>query len=341
MIEINDDAAAADIYTKIDNATGDERQQMADALIAYGEKKAKEEYNQADEHFSNLFLDDKYYNEQVNTPDLQQAYEATPFPKEAAKRAVLQGYLQHASGAPVSADTYEFIRDSYAQAKFGKTTVSDDEMFGLVRGEYDWQKQRTAAINDLQMQAVSKAITDSQLGQNRPFVDGMTEVFNQWQGKYPELVDGKNDAAFLSQGYKLYYDTINDLDTVRPQASKALSTLTSFTQGNATDEDMQSLANDFVSAPPEDRQKIYKYVTLAAQAGQIDRAGIEQFAVNMGQAFTRGFDFVPQGTLQMQEAGVNNWLESIRNGTQIWVPTDGDLTKAVVGNAPAGTESNA
>jgi hypothetical protein len=341
MIEINDDAAAADIYSKIDSTTGDERQQMADALIAYGEKKAKEEYNQADEHFSNLFLDEKYYAEQVNTPDLQQAYESTPFPKEAAKRSVLQGYLQHASGAPVSADTYEFIRDSYAQAKFGKTTVSDDEMFGLVRGEYDWQKQRTEAINDLQMQAVGKAITDSQLGQNRPFVDGMTEVFNQWQQKYPELVDGKNDAAFLSQGYKLYYDTINDLDTVRPQASKALSTLTSFTQGNATDEDMQSLANDFVGAPTEDRQKIYKYVTLAAQAGQIDRAGIEQFAINMGQAFTRGFDFVPQGTLQMQEAGVNNWLESIRNGTQIWVPADGDLTKAVVGNAPAGAESDA
>lgn len=341
MIEINDDSAAADIYTKIDSTTGDERQQMADALITYGEKKAKEEYNQADDHFSNLFLDEKYYAEQVNTPDLQQAYEATPFPKEAAKRSVLQGYLQHASGAPVSADTYEFIRDSYAQAKFGKTTVSDDEMFGLVRGEYDWQKQRTEAINDLQMQSVGKAIADSQLGQTRPFVDGMTEVFNQWQQKYPELVDGKNDAAFLSQGYKLYYDTFNDLDTVRPQASKALSTLTSSTQGNATDEDMQSLANDFVGAPPEDRQKIYKYVTLAAQAGQIDRAGIEQFAINMGQAFTRGFDFIPQGTLQMQEAGVNNWLESIRNGTQIWVPAEGDLTKAVVGNAPAGAESDA
>ena len=341
MIEINDDETASRILTEAKQATGDEREQMADALISYGEKKAKEEYNQTDEHFSNLFLDDKYYNEQVNTPELQQAYEATPFPKEAAKSAVLQAYLQHASGAPVSADTYEFIRDSYAQAKFGKTTVSDEEMFGLVRGEYDWQKQRTEAINDLQMQAVGKAITDSQLGQIRPFVDGMTEVFNQWQGKYPELVDGKNDAAFLSQGYKLYYDTINDLDTVRPQASKALSTLTSFTQGNANDEDMQSLANDFVSAPPEDRQKIYKYVTLAAQAGQIDRAGIEQFAVNMGQAFTRGFDFVPQGTLQMQEAGVNNWLESIRNGTQIWVPAEGDLSKAVVGNAPAGAESDA
>ena len=334
MIEINDDAAAADIYTKIDSTTGDERQQMADALITYGEKKAKEEYNQADDHFSNLFLDEKYYNEQVNTPDLQQAYEATPFPKEAAKRAVLQGYLQHASGAPVSADTYEFIRDSYAQAKFGKTTVSDDEMFGLVRGEYDWQKQRTEAINDLQMQAVGKAITDSQLGQTRPFVDGMTEVFNQWQQKYPELVDGKNDAAFLSQGYKLYYDTINDLDTVRPQASKALSTLTSFTQGNASDEDMQSLANDFVSAPPEDRQKIYKYVTLAAQAGQIDRSGIDQFAINMGQAFTRGFDFVPQGSLQLQEAEVGDMLNGIRNGQKVWVPKTGDVTKAVVRDTP-------
>jgi hypothetical protein len=338
MIALIDDDTATRFYNEIDNASEEDRQQMADALLAWGEQKQKKEREELETHFSKLFTDDSYYQQiNDNDPALSESLD----PEATAKRASIHAYLEHQLNRPIDTANFEPERDAFAMQAFGQKNLNDGQLFDFIRGDYDWQKQRTEAINDLQMQAVGKAITDSQLGQNRPFVDGMTEVFNQWQQKYPELVDGKNDAAFLSQGYKLYYDTINDLDTVRPQASKALSTLTSFTQGNATDEDMQSLANDFVGAPPEDRQKIYKYVTLAAQAGQIDRAGIEQFAINMGQAFTRGFDFVPQGTLQMQEAGVNNWLESIRNGTQIWVPADGDLTKAVVGNAPAGAESDA
>jgi hypothetical protein len=338
MTSLIDDETATRFYNEIDNAPEEDRQQMADALLAWGEEKQSREREETDTHFSKLFTDDAYFQQiNDNDPALSEALD----PEATAKRASIHAYLEHQLNRPIDAANFEPERDAFAMQAFGQKNLNDGQLFDFIRGDYDWQKQRTEAINDLQMQSVGKAIADSQLGQTRPFVDGMTEVFNQWQQKYPELVDGKNDAAFLSQGYKLYYDTINDLDTVRPQASKALSTLTSFTQGNATDEDMQSLANDFVGAPPEDRQKIYKYVTLAAQAGQIDRAGIEQFAINMGQAFTRGFDFVPQGTLQMQEAGVNNWLESIRNGTQIWVPMDGDLTKAVVGNAPAGAESDA
>jgi hypothetical protein len=338
MTDLIDDATADLYLTEIDKVTGDDRLKMANALEKYADSLAEKRRQQTDEHFSKLFTDEAYFEQQkaANT-----AVQESIDPDQTAKSAAIGAWLEHHNGRPIDPMSYQVERDAFAMANYGKKNLDDNQLFDFIRGEYDWQKQRTEAINDLQMQAVGKAITDSQLGQNRPFVDGMTEVFNQWQQKYPELVDGKNDAAFLSQGYKLYYDTINDLDTVRPQASKALSTLTSFTQGNATDEEMQSLANDFVGAPPEDRQKIYKYVTLAAQAGQIDRAGIEQFAINMGQAFTRGFDFVPQGTLQMQEAGVNNWLESIRNGTQIWVPADGDLTKAVVGNAPAGAESDA
>ena len=338
MATLIDDATATDYFNNIDNAPEDERQLMADSLIAWGNAKQEQEYNATDEHFSKLFTDDSYFDQEKQA---NAAVQQSLDPDQTAKSAAIGAWLEHRVGRPIDTMSYQAERDAFAMANYGKKNLDDAQFFDFVRGEYDWQKKKTEAINDLQMQAVAKAITDSQLGQNRPFVDGMTEVFNEWQGKYPELVDGKNDAAFLSQGYKLYYDTINDLDTVRPQASKALSTLTAFTQGNSSDEELQSLANDFVGAPPEDRQKIYKYVTLAAQAGQIDRAGLEQFAINMGQSFTRGFDFVPQGTLQMQEAGVNNWLESIRNGTQIWVPVDGDLTKAVVGNAPAGAESDA
>jgi len=291
------------------------------------QEREMEAFNEKDTHFSKLFTDDDYYQA---AKEKNYALAEALDPEATAKRSLVNAYLEHRLGREIPSVNYEPERDAFAMQAFGQKNLNDGQLFDFIRGDYDWQKQRTEAINDLQMQSVGKAIADSQLGQTRPFVDGMTEVFNQWQQKYPELVDGKNDAAFLSQGYKLYYDTINDLDTVRPQASKALSTLTAFTQGNATDEDMQSLANDFVGAPPEDRQKIYKYVTLAAQAGQIDRAGIEQFAINMGQAFTRGFDFVPQGTLQIQEAGVNDVLQKVKSGQKVLVPQNGDISKATV-----------
>jgi hypothetical protein len=327
MATLIDDATATDYFNRIDTAPEDQRQQMADDLLAWGKAKKAQEYNDTDEHFSKLFTDKAYFEQEKQA---NAAVQESPDPDQAAKRTLIGAWLQHRSGRPIDTMSYQVERDAYAMANYGKKNLDDNQLFDFISGEYNTQKKKTEAINDLQMQSVGKAIADSQLGQNRPFVDGMTEVFNQWQQKYPELVDGQNDAAFLSQGYKLYYDTINDLDTVRPQASKALSTLTSFTQGNATDEDMQSLANDFVGAPPEDRQKIYKYVTLAAQAGQIDRAGIEQFAINMGQAFTRGFDFVPQGSLQLQEAGVSEALQAVQKGGKVWVPQNGDITKATI-----------
>ena len=338
MIEINDDETASRIYTEIDNATGDERMQMADALGKYGEKKLQEEYNTNDEHYSKMFMDDAYNQEYKGRST---AIKEAVNPDETWQRGTIQGYLSHRLGRDVTADNYEIERDAFSMSAFGQKNINDGQLFDNIKGDYEWQNKKTEALNDLHMQSVGKAINDSQLGQNRPFVDGMTDVFNTWQQKYPELVDGTNDAAFLSQGYKLYYDTINDLDSVRPQAAQTLTTLEKFTKGEADPEALQTLSNTLIGASPEERQKIYKYVTLAAEAGHIDRAGLDQFALNMGQSFTRGFDFVPQGSLQMQEAGVNNWLESIRNGTQIWVPVDGDLSKAEVGNAPAGVESDA
>jgi hypothetical protein len=338
MATLIDDATATEYFNGIENAPEDKRQQMADDLLAWGNAKQEQEYNDADKHFSKLFTDQAYF-EQEKAANV--AVQESIDPDQTAKSAAIGAWLEHRTGRPVDTMSYQVERDAFAMANYGQKNLDDAQFFDFVSGEYETQQKKTEALNDLHMQSVGKAINDSQLGQNRPFVDGMTDVFNQWQQKYPELVDGTNDAAFLSQGYKLYYDTINDLDSVRPQAAQTLSTLEKFTKGESDPESLQTLSNTLIGATPEERQKIYKYVTLAAEAGHIDRAGLDQFALNMGQAFTRGFDFVPQGSLQMQEAGVNNWLESIRNGTQIWVPADGNLSKAEVGNAPEGVESDA
>jgi len=330
MIEINDEETAIRYFNESKNATDENRDEIGDALIAWGEKKKAKEYEEADAHYAKLFTDDSYFQElTAENEAVAQALD----PGAMAKRGAISAYLEHQLGREIPSANYEPERDAFAMANYGKKNLDDGQLFEAIRGTYDFQRQRTEAINDLHVQSVGKALADTNLGVNRPFVEGMTGVFNEWQQKYPELVDGKEDAAYLAQAYKLYYDTINDLDAVRPIAGKTLSTLDAFTKGNASGEDLQSLAQTLAQATPEDRDRVYKYVTLGAQAGQIDRAGIEQFAINLGQSFSRGFDFIPQGSLQQMESGVESFLNGIRNGSQVWVPSSGDLTKAVVGNA--------
>ena len=308
-------------------SAGDEE----DAFRAqWQQEREKEAFNEKDTHFSKLFTDDDYYQA---AKEQNYALAEALDPEAEAKRSLIHAYLEHQLGREIPSENYQPERDAFAMQAFGQKNLNTEQLFDFIRGDYDWQKQKTEAINDLHVQSVGKALADTNLGVNRPFVEGMTGVFNEWQQKYPELVDGKEDAAYLAQAYKLYYDTINDLDAVRPIAGKTLSTLDAFTKGNASGEDLQSLAQTLAQATPEDRDRVYKYVTLGAQAGQIDRAGIEQFAINLGQSFSRGFDFIPQGSLQQMESGVESFLNGIRNGSQVWVPSSGDLTKAVVGNA--------
>jgi hypothetical protein len=215
QIEIIDDATATEYFNGIENAPEDKRQQMADDLLAWGNAKQEQEYNDADKHFSKLFTDEKVYRDQLNTYDLSSKLKEAPDPEGMAKRSLINAYLEHKTQRPISTLNYDAEKEAFAMAKFGTKNVEDGQMFGLIQGDYEWQNKKTEALNDLRMQAVGKAIKDAKFGQSRPFVDGMTDVFNTWQSKYPELVDGANDAAFLSQGYKLYFDTFNVIASSR------------------------------------------------------------------------------------------------------------------------------
>jgi len=104
MIEINDDETAYRILTEAKQATGDEREQMADAVIAYGEKKAKQEYNDADKHFSKLFTDQAYF-EQEKAANV--AVQESIDPDQTAKSAAIGAWLEHRTGRPVDTMSYQ------------------------------------------------------------------------------------------------------------------------------------------------------------------------------------------------------------------------------------------
>ena len=63
MIELIDDETATRYYNEIDNAPEEDRQKMADALLAWGEDRKAKEQDQTETHFSKLFTDDSYYQQ--------------------------------------------------------------------------------------------------------------------------------------------------------------------------------------------------------------------------------------------------------------------------------------
>jgi hypothetical protein len=140
-VEIIDDATATRIYNEIDNATGDERQQMADALITWGEKKAKEEYMDREEHFSKIFTDDAYFEQQKRA---NAAVQESLDPDQTAKSAAIGAWLEHRLGRPIEIMSYQVERDAYAMANYGKKNLDDNQLFDFIRGDYETQKIQRA-----------------------------------------------------------------------------------------------------------------------------------------------------------------------------------------------------
>jgi len=138
MIEINDDETASRILTEAKQATGDEREQMADAVIAYGEKKAKQEYNDADKHFSKLFTDQAYFEQEkaTNTAVLE-----SPDPDQAAKRTLIGAYMEHKMGRPIDTMSYQVERDAFSMSAYGQKNINDGQLFDFISGDYEAAKE--------------------------------------------------------------------------------------------------------------------------------------------------------------------------------------------------------
>ncbi|OBQ42640.1 MAG: hypothetical protein AN484_16680 [Aphanizomenon flos-aquae WA102] len=193
---------------------------------------------------------------------------------------------------------------------------SESEYRSMLSEYFVREKDKDTALNELYGNVVLKAFQDTGMGKNRAMVGLPTEYVKQWEEQHKDLIGG--DAGFHAQANRVYNQTLKDIESIRGKGAETFSALMDFTQGKADDERIAQVAEHLSSSTPEERQKVYNYIGLAAEAGHIDRAGIEQFAINMGQSFSRGFDFIPQGTLQGQEDAFREMRDTLATG-KVWL----------------------
>ena len=195
---------------------------------------------------------------------------------------------------------------------------SESEYRSMLSEYFVKEKDKDTALNELYGNVVLKAFQDTGMGKNRAMVGLPTDYVKEWEATHKDLIDG--DAGYHAQANRVYNQTLKDIESIRGKGAETFSALMDFTQGKADDERISQVAEHLSSSSPEERQKVYRYVGLAAQTGQIDRAGIEQFAINMGKNLSRTFDFVPQGTLQGQEDAFIEMRDTLATG-KVWLRT--------------------
>lgn len=183
---------------------------------------------------------------------------------------------------------------------------SEGEYRSMLSEYFVKEKGKDTALNELYGNVVLKAFQDTGMGKNRALVSLPTDYVKEWETKHKDLLDG--DAGYHAQANRVYNQTLKDIESIRGKGAETFSALMDFTQGKADGDRLSQIAENLSSSTPEERQKVYNYIGLAAEAGHIDRGSLEQFAINMGQSFSRGFDFLDQGDLQSQE----NYVERIK-----------------------------
>jgi hypothetical protein len=216
----------------------------------------------------------------------------------------------------LDATQYEDYKSQVAVMLNRPAPKSEGEYRSMLSEHFVKEKGKDTALNELYGNIVLKAFQDTNMGKNRALVGLPTDYVKEWEAKHKDLIDG--DTGYHAQANQVYNQTLKDIDSIRGKGAETFSALIDFTQGKADGERIAQVAEHLSSSTPEERQKVYRYVGLAAEAGHIDKGGLEQFAINMGQSFSRGFDFVPQGTLQGQEDAFIEMRDTLATG-KVWL----------------------
>ena len=131
MTDLIDDATADLYLTEIDKVTGEDRLKMANALEKYADNLAEKRRQQTEEHFSKLFTDEAYFEQEkaANT-----AVQESLDPDQTAKSAAIGAWMEHRIGRPIDPMSYQVERDAFSMANYGQKNLNDGQLFDFIRG---------------------------------------------------------------------------------------------------------------------------------------------------------------------------------------------------------------
>jgi hypothetical protein len=209
-------------------------------------------------------------------------------------------------------------------AKLGKNAPKTEQEYHQMLGEhFGKQTEMDKAVDDLNAMAVIDALNSTNYGQDFPMVRDQGRSLAAWMEKYPDLATPDRQWLLARSAGEMYQNTLRDLADVRQYAAPTFKTLVDFTRGKATQEQIDELGRNLRDLTPEQFTKVGQYVTLAAETEQIDRGAWSQLAKNLGESLSRGFDFIPQGDLQLGQSQAQGRLDAVQKD-EVWVPVDSE-----------------
>lgn len=272
-----------------------------------------------DEHYKKLWLDPKYYEEHANSRTVSEAVKMTPFGETAKKRALLQSFLSYKANRPLSSLEYEIYRDNFARGTFGKETVTDDEMFGLMGGLYQTRQRQEDGLSDLSNQTVLHELEARRKGQPSRYAP----TFANWSTRQKELgLDREKEGEYLTGAFKVQRKVLSDLAPYADDAAKGYDILLRQVEGKGDETEAREYMLSLSKRPSEYQDAVLSYIYTAGLAANQDEGGWKQLLSNFTQVVTRSFAFEEKAGLLNEQRRNARELRQLESGDVVWIAKD-------------------
>ncbi|MEI6278298.1 MAG: hypothetical protein WCQ16_02800 [Verrucomicrobiae bacterium] len=260
--------------------------EVARAEYFAGLEKASAQTNS--EHFSKLYTDPEFFADKKK--ELSRGLPVGLMDDAAHQRAANMAFLSAESGQEVTAGNYDFHRDGYARARYGKDSpVTDGEFFGLTKIKFEGEKARSNAENKL-LGSVFNQITAAYDPNVKAVLPNPVEMVQTYTDLNPDFVKGLNPQQaeeVKKRAIKLVAQMSDTVQEDAPAVGVIFRAMTNQTGQIKSDTApaMGEAISTLALMTPEKRQAVYKAVTLMLHDKGLDPKS--EFE-NLGDALGRG-----------------------------------------------------
>lgn len=313
LATISDDEAV-DLLGQYDDASPERQVYIGTALRQYQGQKAAIQTQETEAHFEKVYSD-------FDTMGGTWQNDGQTWNTEDKAAVANRQFMAFQSGKSLDEIRYSFplMRDKYAADNFGKAKTTDKEFYDLLAVATKQKVDARKAVEEVPADIVTASIEDLQAG--KP-MRSPVEIVNAWKQAHPEIPPAEGDESTMMHAANSYaQETSGFMQKYAPQVKAVFDTLGGFSgvegakskkQGAVTD-----LADQLVSMPEDDRQKLYQMAALYAQkkaTSSTDSTGGKtgEWAYQLGESVLRGTTGIVQAAqLGIKEAQLHDELDQL------------------------------